>query len=492
MVTSSSADRRLAHLARVLADQYEFRSLLGEGGAGAVYEVQNRYLDRPEALKVLSESFLDEQASDRFTQEAQVAASLDHPAIVKVYDFGREEGIHWFSMQLVDGPALSDLVEAGLAFDARMLARLAIPILEALEFSHGRGVIHRDLKPANILFSLDGRPYLTDFGVAKTQESVLKTQTGHLLGTPAYVSPEQALGEPVDARTDQYSLGITLYKTLTGRLPFTADNVLQTLVLRLKEEPEPIEKYRPDLPPELAGILMRSLARDRTQRWDSIAVMQYALERFCDRAGIPREGPLEAVAQFPPVRLPLPDLQDLAESPLARPQGSFEPTADLPLSPRGGRMGWLAIGLALALLGGLWWSRRSAPSPAAAPPPTEALPTAASAPAPTSAPILGKPFKLPSPAPALVRRPVVYPQLVESGPIAAPSVACAGLRINVSLRVAEDGTVAACKVLTATRPDCAEAAKAVALRYRFKPALDAQGQPLETTIAAAVDFPEVP
>jgi len=489
MAASSSTEHRLARLAGLLADRYEFLSMLGEGGAGAVYEVNNRYLDRREALKVLAESFLEEHASDRFIQEAKVAASLDHPAIVKVHGFGREEDIHWFSMQLVDGPALSDLLETGLPFDAGLLAQLAIPILEALEFSHDRGVIHRDLKPANILFSLEGRPYLTDFGVAKTEESVLKTRTGHLLGTPAYVSPEQALGEPVDARTDQYSLGITLYKTLAGRLPFTSENVLQTLVLRLKEDPEPLERYRPDLAPELTAILMRSLARDRAQRWESIGEMRRALQAFCVRSKIPWEGPLSVVSRYPPLRRPLPELQDF-RVPRPSAQGSFEPTAELPLPSRRRSPWWLAGLLPIAWAGWLWWSR----SPLAPPSAPPEVPVAASAsvdlPRPAPSPVPAK--KPPEPAPVALRRPVVYPQLLEGGPIAAPSSDCAGLRVNVSLRVAEDGTVKSCKVLTATRPECADAARAVAMRYRFKPALDAQGQPLETTLAAAVDFPEAP
>ena len=500
------SDPRLARLAGLMAARYAFLSQLGAGGSGTVYEVRNLSLDRREALKVLSGSLLDEGASERFAHEARIAASLDHPGIVKIHNFGREEGIHWYSMALVEGPTLADLVERGPALDASMLAAMLMPVLEALAFSHGRGVIHRDIKPANILFDLEGHPYLTDFGIAKSEESVLRTHTGMLMGTPAYVSPEQALGEKVDARADQYSLGITIYKALTGRLPFTSDSMLQALVLRLKEDPEPLERHRPDLGPELSRIIMRAMARDRDKRWPGIAEMQAALAEVF--AGMDLHPSPTLLAQMRPApRSPLPDMQVTASH---RPpeRGSFEPTAELPQSPPPRRFKtWHgAAGLA-AVAGLVWllvsWSRQGAPTPAQksveVPASPESLPggTVTTGPAPrlqSSASNLTTQSAALKPAAPPVRRAVVYPQLLEGAPVPALPAAsdCAGLRVNLSLVVAEDGSVKRCRVLSSIPPDCAEAAKALALRYRFKPALDAQGLPLETTIAAAVDFPEKP
>ncbi|MBI1753436.1 MAG: protein kinase [Acidobacteria bacterium] len=497
MVLKSRPDLRLTRLAGVMEGRYTFLSLLGEGGSGRVYEVRNLSLDRREAMKVLSETLLDDSASERFTREARIAASLDHPGIVKIHAFGRNDGIHWYSMALVDGPTLGDLVDKGRLLDGPTLAQVALPLLEALAFSHAQGVIHRDIKPANILFDLQGRPYLADFGIAKSEANAMKTQTGILMGTPAYVSPEQALGEVVDARTDQYSLGITLYKALTGRLPFHSDNLLQTLVLRLNETPEPLMARRPDLGPEVSGVLMKALARDRNERWASVEEMREALAAAL--AGAARSpGSARLLEGFgPPPRTPLPDMETTAAGPVAD-RGSFAPTAEWSRPPQWRRTPWIvAAGLVVVSGGGFAWSRlrQSSARPAlpAGPPPIQAAAPIPPKPGDAGGPArkaIEPPGAVPGPVPE--RRAVVYPQLIEEASSPGPAAAgCSGLRVNLSLVVGEDGSVRQCKVLSSIPAECAEAAKAVALRYRFKPALDAQGKPLQTTVAAAVDFPEM-
>jgi serine/threonine-protein kinase len=479
------AEGRIAALIDRLADRYEFRTLLGEGGAGTVFEVVNRALGRSEALKILTGSGLGDDAA-RFAGEARIAASLDHPRIVKIYEFGEEAGALWYSMQLVEGPTLAALADGGRLLDGAEAARVAIPVLDALDYSHGRGVVHRDIKPANILFSLEGRPFLTDYGIAKAVENPLDTRTGQLLGTPAYVAPEQALGEAVDARADLYSLGVTLYRAVSGELPFKADGVLQTLLLRLREDPPHLSRVRPDLDPGVAAVIMRALARDPAGRWPGAREMREALLEACRAEGLVWDRPLEGVGAFAPEARPL------VQEPRPNPSRALETTADLPRARK--RPAWVVAGLLAAALVLGWTLRPRRAHAVAAPPPQQAQgtpepPSVKKRPAPAEAP---ETRPRPQEAPPPVRRPVVYPQLLGDGAVAAPVAGCGGRSVDVSLVVGEDGLVKACKVLSAVDPACAEAARAIALRYHFRPALDAQGQPVQTTVAAAVVLPEAP
>jgi serine/threonine-protein kinase len=376
-------------------------------------------------------------------------------------------------------------------------------------------VIHRDIKPANILFTREGRPCLADFGVAKSDTNALLTRTGQIMGTPAYVAPEQALGERVDARADLYALGMTFYKALTGRLPFSAEHALQTLVQRLKEDPKPLRTFRPDLDAELESIVMRALRREREDRWPEARAMADALLAYAQRHALAWGGNLEKASAFELPRTPIALVDRPIDTP-GTPTGSLDPTLDFPRPVPPRRRWWIGALAAIGAVGFWWtWGRfRSAPVPQANPAPSSApvsppapVPApAASVPAPVPAPVPAStpapkprttqasesPLPAPLSASATIRRPAVYPELLEGRPVPVGSAECAGQKVNVALLVGEDGSVKSCKILSKVSATCAEAARAAAMRYRFRPAMDAQGKPLETSIAAAVDFPEAP
>jgi serine/threonine protein kinase len=476
-----SFDRRRPFLAHRLGDRYEFINLLGRGGTGAVYEVRNLRLDRIEALKVLGES-LEGEAAERFAHEAKVAASLNHPRIVKIHDFGMEEGIHWYSMDLVDGPTLEGLLKAHGPFELSTFARAILPVLDALEYAHGLGIIHRDLKPANILLNHEGRPHLADFGVAKSKESLLTTQTGLLLGTPAYIAPEQALTGGADLRADIYSMGALIYHLLSGQMPFQGDTPLQIVVARLDKDPVPLQQMRPGLPWELAAIVATAMARDRDLRYESAGRMRDALRSFCQDAGVAWEGPITGLPLPPCTRVPLPPLPSRAPEPAS--PGPRKPSAS---------WRW-ALGIAGVLLAaGFGWRRKPRqplpPVPVAlpvqpAPKPPPDPPRAAARPA--------APAKAAPPQDA-ARVPASYPQLEQSFPPEGDSgAACAGKRVILTLTVGEDGSVRNCQILAGTTPACAEAARKAAMRYRFKPGLDSQGRPVKASTTIALEFPEGP
>lgn len=276
-------DYRLAHLTKVLGERYAFEKLIGRGGFATVYRVRNLRLDRVEALKVLNENHGGEKEfSQRFLQEAKVAAALDHPSIIKIFDFGEFNGIFWYSMQLIEGITLASRLDLTGPLDEAAAARVALPVLDALDYSHRKGVIHRDIKPDNIILDERNRPYLMDFGIAKSTGSALKTQTGFVLGTPAYVAPEQATGTELDGRADIYSFGITLYEALTGKLPFEAKDGLQAVLKRLTDDP-PLPSTKRPVAPEMESIVMKALARQREGRFSSASEMRQSLERFLAR-----------------------------------------------------------------------------------------------------------------------------------------------------------------------------------------------------------------
>jgi serine/threonine-protein kinase len=253
--------------------------------------VRNRRLGRIEALKILKAGQTEDlEFGSRFLYEAQLAASLDHPNIASVFESGEASGILWYTLRFIDGETLSHRVAARGPLDAAAAARIARPLLDALAYSHDRGVIHRDIKPDNILLDARGGPHIVDFGIAKSPRSLTKTQTGVMVGTPASISPEQARGLPVDGRSDIYSLGTILYFALSGRYPFEASDGLQTVILRLTELPKPLSEAAPWIEPAFAAVVMTAIEREPDDRFSSARQMKDAVDRVL------RQDPLPALA----------------------------------------------------------------------------------------------------------------------------------------------------------------------------------------------------
>jgi serine/threonine protein kinase len=259
---------------------YRLVDKIGEGGMGVVWKAFDTRLEREVAIKILPPEFASDPARlARFEREAKAIAALNHPNIVTIYSVERADGIHFFTMELVDGRPLSDQVSRdGLPFE-RFL-ELAIPLADALSSAHEHGITHRDLKPANIMVTRQGRVKILDFGLAKlvreeggegpdapTRMKTL-TRDGGLLGTVPYMSPEQARGQPVDARSDVFSFGSMLYEMLTGQLPFLGDSTPQTLARILEVEPEPLSDLRDDVPLELERIVHRCLRKQPERRYN--------------------------------------------------------------------------------------------------------------------------------------------------------------------------------------------------------------------------------
>ena len=265
---------------------YELLAEVARGGMGVVYKARQIALDRIVALKlVLSGSDASQGELSRFQVEARAAARLDHPHIVPVYEISKYDGQHFFSMGFVDGPSLSVRLAQSGPLPPREAAEILRKVAEAVDYAHGQGVIHRDLKPGNVLLTPTGEPMVTDFGLAKRIDSEHSlTATGQVLGTPAYMAPEQALGDHVTIgpAADIYSLGATLFAVLTGRPPFTA-TAIHELLIQVTEEPPPAPRtINPKVPAALEAICLKCLAKLPADRYSSAGALAEDLGRFLD------------------------------------------------------------------------------------------------------------------------------------------------------------------------------------------------------------------
>jgi serine/threonine protein kinase len=263
---------------------YEVGEVVGRGAASTVYRAYQPSLDRVVAIKVLTRTD-DEQLVARFKREARAIAHLHHPNILPVYDYGEEDGALYLVTQYIDnGVTLSDMVDDPMEV-ARAL-RVTSQILGALEHAHGQGVVHRDVKPANILMPLPTWPMLADFGIAKltgqVNPSMPLTHRGLIVGTAAYMAPEQILSRPIDGRTDLYSTGVLLYELLTGRLPFDTEGPYEMMAKHAYEQPPPATSINPEIPREVDAILATAMAKEASDRYQSATAMAGAIDRLAD------------------------------------------------------------------------------------------------------------------------------------------------------------------------------------------------------------------
>ena len=253
--------------------RYQVLDLIGRGGMATVYKAYDPGIDRTIAIKFLHASLCeDEQYRSRFLREARAAGMLSHPNIATVHDVGEIEGRPYMAMELLEGDPLNDLMSAGAPFAVRQVVEIGIQLGRALDYAHSKGIVHRDIKPANIIRLKNSNTIkVTDFGIAHMASSSVTqhTRMGDLLGTPQYMSPEQTLGQKIDGRSDLFSAGVVLYQLLTGTRPFDGESIVSLMLKIAKEEPEPIEKLRKDVPPALRRVIERCLSKQPEKRFQT-------------------------------------------------------------------------------------------------------------------------------------------------------------------------------------------------------------------------------
>jgi eukaryotic-like serine/threonine-protein kinase len=271
-----------------LIGDYQVLEEIARGGMGVVYKARQRGANRLVALKmILSGQMASADERERFLREAELAANLDHQHIVPIYEVAEFQGCPYFSMKLIDGESLSHQIKmrkrAGAKYDPKSAARLMTTIARAVEYAHERGFLHCDLKPSNILIDREGRPYVTDFGLAKrASEDSAVSLSGAIMGTPSYMAPEQASGlrKGLRSTTDVYGLGVIFYELLTGRAPFRGESVPETVVAVLERDPTPPRELRPEVPKELETICLKCLEKSPQDRYASAAALADELDRY--------------------------------------------------------------------------------------------------------------------------------------------------------------------------------------------------------------------
>ncbi|HKE54502.1 MAG TPA: protein kinase [Actinomycetota bacterium] len=345
----------------VLADRYELGPVLGEGGMARVHRGYDRHLRRPVAVKVLAPPYdRDRTFVERFRREARSAAGLSHPNVVSVFDSGSYHGTHFIVTELVEGETLGERLRRG-PMPPREAAAVAIDVCHALEAAHARGLIHRDVKPGNVMLLPDGRVKVLDFGIAHAAGSDTLTGTGAVLGSTAYLAPEQASAQPVDERADLYALGCVLYEMLAGSAPFRADTPVATMYRHVNEDPPPPSRIRP-VPAGLEAVVMRCLEKDPRRRYGSALELEHALATAgedtapLEVAPAAETRPIAVVGAPPSTPTPGGAAAPASTMPGASPGGptrgpTGRPASRRSIGARGRLLAALAVGLVLVLSG---------------------------------------------------------------------------------------------------------------------------------------------
>jgi beta-lactam-binding protein with PASTA domain/predicted Ser/Thr protein kinase len=344
-------------IGQVFENRYEILRKLGAGGMAEVYLAHDRHLGRDVALKVLHANYAqDEQFIERFRREASNAASLNHPNIVQIYDRGEAEGTYFIAMEYLDGRSLKDIISKYAPLRPEHVISIASQILEALRFAHRKDIIHRDIKPQNIIVDDEGRVKVTDFGIARAGGAARMTETGSILGTAHYFSPEQAMGGRVEAASDLYSLGIVMYEMTTGRLPFDGDNPVAIAMQHVNDPPPPPSQWAPGTPENLEHVIMRALVKSPAQRYLTADAFLDDLRKV--QAGQPVAAPPSLLADevtrvtTPVVAVAAADRTTIRPGG-PRPAGMGDPAAVVPAPPikRSSVWPWVLVLLFVVALG---------------------------------------------------------------------------------------------------------------------------------------------
>ncbi len=283
-ISDSYASAAVLQIGAVLGGRYEILQLLGEGGMGAVYKAADRELDRFVALKVIRPELASNPSIlARFKQELLLAHQVTHRNVIRIYDLGEAEGVKFITMEFIEGQDLRALIREKKRFTPEEAVDVIQQVCQALNAAHSVGVIHRDLKPQNIMQDGSGRILVMDFGLARTVEGDGMTQTGAIVGTMEYMSPEQALAKDLDQRSDIFALGLILYEMLTGKQPFVAESALASLIKRTQERATPVSDIDPQIPEALSGIVSKCLERDLDQRYQDVSAILADLNTWQDK-----------------------------------------------------------------------------------------------------------------------------------------------------------------------------------------------------------------